>query len=262
MRCDKCRDESVIFQPYSSRYLCGRHLALDIEARAKRSIRSHRWMRPGDHIAVLVSGDRKSAALLCFLQKLTADRRDIHLSAVLSGGDVAGKDGRLAAMKVAESLRIPCIEMPLPGGSGTAARDMITKIALAVSLDDIAHGVLGEFLFGNAGRLVHPPPDGPDRIPVICPFIAVPSHELDLYWEIGGTGINLQPCTPGRDTSSQETGALLKDYCRRHPATKYALLHLAEQLSGGNAVATAAAGVSGSCAGDDNVSPQQKRPNS
>ena len=87
MRCDKCRNEAVLFQAYSGRHLCGRHLVADIEARAKRSIRSHRWMSPGDHIAVVVSGDRKSAALLFFLKKLTAGRRDIRLSAVPACGD-------------------------------------------------------------------------------------------------------------------------------------------------------------------------------
>lgn len=245
MRCDKCRNEAVFFQSYSGRHLCGRHLALDIETRAKRSIRSHRWMSHGDHIAVLVSGDRKSAALLYFLKKLTADRRDIRLSAVPACGAGARTDSRSAAMTVAESLRIPCIETPFPGRSGTSAQENVTKIALAISLDDIAQGVLGQFLFGNADRLVHPPSAGSSQLPMICPFIAVPSDELDLYWEIGGTGIDLPPGTPARDTIPQETGAILKDYSRRHPATKYALLHLAEQLSSGDAAVTAVGGAAG-----------------
>jgi tRNA(Ile)-lysidine synthase TilS/MesJ len=262
MQCDKCRNEAVFYQSYSGRHLCGRHLALDIETRAKRSIRSHRWMSPGDHIAVVVSGDRKSAALLYFLKKLTADRRDIRLSAVYACGADTRKGSRSAAMKVAESLRIPCIEMPLPGGSGTAAQEKVTKIALAISLDDIAQGVLGQFLFGNAGRLVHPPSAGSSPLPLICPFIAVPSDELDLYGEIGGPGIDLPPGTPACDTFPQETGAILKDYSRRHPATKYALLHLAEQLSSGDAAAAAVADAVGTGNGEDNASPPQKRPNS
>jgi len=262
MRCDKCRDEAVFFQPNSGRHLCGRHLALDIETRAKHSIRSHRWMSPGDHIAVLVSGDRKTAALLSFLKKLTADRRDIRLSAVPAcGADTRGAS-RSSAMTVVESLRIPCIEMPLPGGSGTAAQEKVTKIALAISLDDIAQGVLGQFLFGNAGRLMHPSSAGSGPLPVICPFIAVPSDELDLYWEIGGTGIDLPPGIPARDTLPQETRAILEDYSRLHPATKYAILHLAEQLSSGDAAATAIAGATGPGTGETKMSSPQKRPNS
>jgi hypothetical protein len=237
MRCDKCRNEAVFFQSYSGRHLCSCHLALDIETRAKRSIRAHRWMRAGDHIAVVVSGDRKSAALLFFLQKLIAARRDIQLSAVPSRGEDTGTDGRLAAVKVAESLRIPRIEMPLAGRAGTIAQEKITKIALAISLDDIAKGVLGQFLFGNAGRLVHPSSARNSQLPVICPFIAVPSDELDLYWDCHDIGIDLVRGTPPRNNLQKDITALLEEFSHHHPATKFALMHLWEQLSNGNMAA-------------------------
>ncbi len=245
MQCDTCGNEAVLFQPSSGRHLCGRHLMTDIEARAKRTIRSHHWMSPGDHIAVIVAGDRKSAVLLYFVQKLIANRRDIRLSAVPVVKRETSTGGRSAAIKVADSLNIPCIEMPPPGGSWPAAHEGVTKIALAISLDDIAGGVLGQFLFGNAGRLVHPPPDREDRIPLICPFIAVPSDELNLYSEIAGVGIDLPAGTPCRDSLLEETESLLQDYTSRHPATKYALLHLAEGLGSGGlaAMAVAIAGV-------------------
>jgi tRNA(Ile)-lysidine synthase TilS/MesJ len=237
MRCDKCGNGAVFFQAYSGRHLCNRHLALDIEVRAKRSIRSHRWIRPGDHIAVIVSGDRKSAALLKFLKNLTADRRDVRLSAIIAGGEHEGTSGRSSAAEVIASLGIPPVELPLQEGSGAAACGDVTKIAVAVSLDDIAQGVLGQFLFGNADRLVHPPPAEWNRIPVICPFIAVPSEELARYGEIGGTGIARVPMTSCHDILLQETRAILEDFSRRHPATRYALLHIAEDLSSGNVAA-------------------------
>jgi tRNA(Ile)-lysidine synthase TilS/MesJ len=261
MRCYKCRNEAIFFQPYSGRHLCSRHLTLDIEARSKRSIRSHRWIQPGDHIAVLVSDDRKSAALLCFLKKLTADRRDIRLSAVPACERDLRTGCPSAAVKVAETLRVPCIELSLPGASVTAAEGTVTRVAMAVSLDDIAQGVLGQFLFGIADRLVHPPADEGNHHPVIYPFIAVPSAELDLYWAIEGSGIDIPPVTPCRDAVVRETGALLEDFSRRHPATKYALLHLAEQLGPVNAAAGVLTGSCGPCAGERRTSPQ-KRPNS
>jgi tRNA(Ile)-lysidine synthase TilS/MesJ len=237
MRCDKCRDDAVYFQAYSGRCLCSRHLVLDIENRAKHSIRSHRWMSPGDHIAVHISGDRKSAALLFFLKKLTADRRDIRLSAVPACRG-SGMEGRpSAAITVAESLRIPWSEMPHPGGTGTAAQEKVTKVALAISLDDIAQGILGEILFGNAGRLVHPRPSGSSLATVICPFITVPSDELNLYWDCQGTGIDLVSSTPHRKGLLKDTAAFLEEYSHRHPATKFALLHLWEQISNGNTAA-------------------------
>ena len=247
MRCDKCRNEAVFFQAYSGRHLCSRHLVADIEARAKRSIRSHRWMRSGDHIAIVVSGDRKSAALLSFLKKLTAGRRDVRLSAAPVCEEDNGPGDISAAMRVAESLQVHCIKMPAPRSSGTASYGNITKIAVAVSLDDIAHYVLGQFLFGNADRLVHPPPAEWNRIPVICPFIAVPSEELNHYWESEGTGTGCISTTSCHDILLQETQATLEDFSLRHPATGYALLHIAEELSSGNVAALGAAVIGQPC---------------
>jgi tRNA(Ile)-lysidine synthase TilS/MesJ len=119
----------------------------------------------------------------------------------------------------------------------TVAQDSVTKIALGLSLDDIALGVLAQFLFGDASCLVHPWPTGSNPVPVICPFIAVPSDELDLYWDCLGTGIDLVPGTPSREGLQKDIPAFLKEYSHRHPATKFALLNLWEQLSNGNAAA-------------------------
>jgi hypothetical protein len=237
MQCDKCRNEAVLFQPYSGRHLCGRHLAAVIEVRAKRSIRAHRWLSSGDHIVVIFSGDKKSGALLFFMKKLTADRRDIRLSAVPAGGVVTGKGDWSAALKVAALLRIPCLGTLPPDGSGAAAQGSVTKIALGFSLDDVAQGVLAQFLFGDAGRFVHPRPNKSSPVPVIFPFISVPSDELDLYWDCQGTGIDLVPGIPHCDGLQKDTAAFLEEYTHRHPATKFALLHLGERLSNGNAAA-------------------------
>jgi hypothetical protein len=258
MQCDKCKNEAIFFQSYSGRHLCGRHLVLDIEARAKRSIRSHRWMHSGDHFAVVVSGDRKSIALLSFMKKLTADRRDIRLSAVPAREGDNATGGRRAAMTFAGSLGIPCIEMPLPEGTAAAANGNITRIAVTTSLDDIAQDVLAQFLFGNADRLVHHVSGKGTPLPVICPFIAIPSDELDIYGEIEGAGTGFPPGTFPRENIPSEIAALFRDYYRRHPATKYALLHLAEQLSNGD-VALVVANTAGPKTGEDSSSPPHKK---
>ena len=82
MQCDKCRREAVLFQEYSGLHLCKQHFEADFERKAKHEIRSHHWLVPGDHIAVALSGDANSSALLCFLKKLTSSRRDIQISAI------------------------------------------------------------------------------------------------------------------------------------------------------------------------------------
>jgi hypothetical protein len=243
MQCDKCRNKAVFFQPSSGRHLCGRHLATDIGTRAKRAIRLHHWIKTGDHIAVVLSGDKKSAALLLFLQRLVADRRDIRLSAVPAGDKGADGDGRSAALRVAESLGVPCIRMPRPRRPGPTGKNRVTKIALAFTLDDIARVVMVQFLTANVEKLVHPPVAGKGGIPVICPFIAIPYDELEIYWDCEGIKIELLPCMPVPDPLSRDVEALLWDYHRHHPATWFAIMNLAEDLSGGNVAGIAAAGI-------------------
>lgn len=245
MRCATCRNEAVFFQASSGRHLCIRHLVLDIEARAKRSIRSHRWITPGDHIAVVVSGEKKSAALLYFFKKLTADRRDIRLSAIaLQEGSTGAGSGDSCA-KIAGSLGIPVLYPsdetgPEPAGYGT-----VTKTALPLSLDDIAEEVLGQFLFGNVKSLVSSPEDRDAQPPAICPFMTIPSEELDLYSDNAGLGTDLPPDSPARGVHWQETRNLLYTYSRNHPSTKYALLHLAGQVRDGSPVAAVAVNIAG-----------------
>lgn len=239
MQCDKCRSGAVFFQAGSGRHLCNRHLVMDIETRAKRAIRSHCWMRPGDHIAVLLTGDRQSAALLHFLHTLTADRRDIRLSAVVFDAAGAGEGQYPGARRVAESLGIPCSEIPSPSRMSSGADDMVTRVAIAITLDDVAQTMTGRFLLGDADRLLNPSPEQWSGILVICPFISIPSEEIDLYWEIEGRCTGLPGRLPARDTTlPQDIADLLKEYCCNHPGTRYALLHLAEQLSGGMAAGT------------------------
>jgi len=247
MRCDKCRSEAVFFQSYSGRHLCARHLAVDIEARAKRTIRSHRWMIPKDHIAVVLSGDKKSAALLFFLKKLLAGRRDIRLSALPAGvGETGGSD--LSALRqIAEILAIPLNEIPAAGDHGTAPHDRPTKIALALTLDDIALDMLARFLFGNKETLVHPQRAEMDGVPIICPFVAIPAEELEIYWDSQDTGVNPVSCPPRQDPLKRELETLFRDYYCRHPATRFALMNLAEELSSGGRtrIAAAAPGLNG-----------------
>jgi len=245
MQCDKCRSGAVFFQAGSGRHLCSRHLVMDIETRAKRAIRSHRWMRPGDHIAVLLTGDRQSAALLHFFHTLTADRRDIRLSAVVYETAGAGEDRHPGARQVAESIGIPCIEIPSAGRIASAADDTVTRVAIAITLDDVAQTMTGRFLLGDADRLLNPSPEQWSGIPAICPFITIPSEEIDLYWESAGRSTGLPYLLPARDTLPQDISDLLKEYSCNHPGTRYALLHLAEQLSGGMAAGTVMPGVTG-----------------
>jgi len=175
MRCNKCRKEALLFQEYSGQHLCRHHFEADLERKAKHEIRSHRWLVPGDYIAVALSGDAGSSALLYFLKKLTASRRDIRIAAITVDEGIAGyRDVRIAkglaglsgteciAVSFGERFGITTDEIADRKGitntctycrvirdfllKATAAEHGITKLASGEDLDDRAARVMEHIL--------------------------------------------------------------------------------------------------------------------
>ncbi len=179
MQCGKCREEAVTFQQYSGMHLCRRHFIEDIEAKAKHTIRSHGWLRAGDHIGVPVSGDCTSIALLFFLHHLFSNRKDIRITAVIAG--TGAGDGTRGAERVAHDLGIPVVsgipfespdsEWDRDKSYGGPAREQdgkapglaimnrlgkehgMTKIATGRCLDDEASFILTNILRGDIAEI-------------------------------------------------------------------------------------------------------------
>jgi tRNA(Ile)-lysidine synthase TilS/MesJ len=217
MQCNRCRSDPVIFQPYSGRNLCRDHFIADFEARAKRVIRKHQWMCPGDHIAIPLCGDRASSALLFFLQELAGRRRDVRITAIPGNREMmADPDDSTFEEAV--------------------ARIDATRFALAISLDEIAVSVLGEILRGLPG------PEARDhgeqrrdkggQVPCIYPFSVIPAEEIVLYARLQGVGSDSSPPGDSQGRFHAEVKTLLDEYNSQHPATKYAVANLGHQLAG------------------------------
>jgi tRNA(Ile)-lysidine synthase TilS/MesJ len=218
MRCSKCRNEAILFQPYSGQSLCRDHFIADFETKAKRAIRVHRWMRPNDHIAVALKGDPADEALLVFFRKLARNRRDIRVSGIPNAGEIS------------DILRIP----PESG---------ITRIALATPLEDRAASILTDILRGDVGKCFPPGTAAGDTLPIITPFCHIPAEEIACYARIHGLEGKGTSCPPDNDPLTRDVKALLDGYSRRHPAAPYAVLNLGEELE--------RAGISGSAGRDD-----------
>ncbi len=260
MQCSKCHRDAIVFQPYSGLQLCDQHLIADIEAKAKKMIRAHGRLEPGDHIAVLLSGSRIDNALLWFLKKLTAQRRDIRISAITTADETDRHGGISYAKRIATDLDTELLEMPrseepdismengpgknpelsslpsspAPGSirlDGFARQHGITKIAWGLCLDEAAGVVLGYMVRGDADQLVRNR-SGQDALLRICPFISITAAEVSLYAELCGF-CNEQLYSPcQKDGLHRDTITMLDGYTKNHPATKYALLNLGENLAG------------------------------
>ena len=258
MKCSKCLQDAIIFQPYSGLHLCGQHIIADVDAKAKKVIRAHGWLKPGDHIAVLLCGDQSGSALLYFLKKLTAQRHDIRITAIIITNKKSANSDTLHAKRIAERLDTEFLEVSWSEESETVTRIFtvknpdisslpmfptshsilpesiaqkhgITKIAWGLCLDGAACVVLDQVIRGDGGKLVRNS-STMDTLIRICPFIAVTAAEVSLYAELCGFRdekiINPEP----GDGLHKDVNDMLDSYTNDHPATKYALLNLGENL--------------------------------
>ena len=261
MQCNKCRRNAVLFQEYSGQHLCKQHFEADVEAKAKHEIRRHQWMIPGDHIAVALSGDQSSSAVLYFLKKLTSNRRDIRISAISIDEGIAGYRDRAYAMRIAELLETECIKGSFQESFGITVDEIartkstnlsctycrvlrnfllnriareqgVTKLAVGYTLDERAVSVLKNVLQGSPESLVNAERAAREKIPRIRPFISVPYKEVALYADYHVKGCDQSRCPYHNTPFEEDVQAMLNEFTIRHPATKYALLSLEKNLAG------------------------------
>ena len=242
--CSRCRRPAVIVQQYSGLSLCEEHLRRDLETKAKRLIRQHHWVRPGGSIAVALSGRVVSGALLLFLQRLLADRRDLTLSAfTLYREDTASSALLQVSSALAGALGVgwqPFLCSRLASEQGglvqhccsAAAALGADAVAVGETLDDRAVTVLTKVCCGEQHTLigVGPCSGAGNQMPVITPFSGIPFEEVAIY--AGSLPIVPLPSRVLDPTKlSGAVGAFLAGYSTNHPSTRYALLSVYGQLA-------------------------------
>lgn len=207
-------------QPYSGRALCAEHLVRDIESRAKRALRQQAGLRRGDRVGILAPASPQGAALLAFVARQFAARRDVSLVALVPGGDPSPLPP--------EGLEAADIGDEDPHAA--AARLGCTLLALPVTLEERAAEILGAVLEGrSAGLAVRGGPGGAPRL--VRPFEQVPGLELRLYLAaLGGAAP-----APEAPSSAGPFEAFIEDelarHTSRHPSAPFALVRLADSLA-------------------------------
>ena len=261
MQCSKCRNVAVVFQEYSGQHLCRHHFDADVEAKAKHEIRRKHWINPGDHIAVALSGDAVSSALLYFLKKLVSNRRDIRISAIVLDEGILGFHRLECARQIAEQLgteyRIgsfreqfgktldDIIRTQDRTNSCTCCRLLrnfllnqiavghgITKLAYGDTLDQGAVSVLKNILQGYPEILMNREKGDGQGVLMIRPFLSVPRNEVIVYAGLHVKGYDQSHCPYSDSPFDRDTRTMLDEFTVRHPATKYALMSLEKNLAG------------------------------
>jgi len=274
--CSTCRRPAIIFQRYSGLHLCRTHFVADFDSKAKRAIRQHRWITPGDRIGVAMSGGKDSSALLHFLVKLLGKRRDVSLVAFTIDEGIEGYRDCATARRIAEDLGVEHISASFAECFGitvdeivrkkgdrlscsfcgvlrrqllnrVAKQQGVTRLALGFNLDDEAQSVLMNVLRGDADRLLRAAGGAEGLVPRIKPFMYIPEREVALYALLHVEGFEIGRCPYSHNALRADVRNLLNDYAWRHPATRYSLVNLGERLSGMGAGETSASGICDTC---------------
>lgn len=261
MKCSKCGRDAVLFQDYSGMHLCESHFTADFEGRAKKAIRKHRWISQGDRIAVAMSGGKDSSALLHFLTKTFGERRDITIFAISIDEGICGYRNMEPVKKIAERYGVSFHSVSFKDAYGFTIDDIVekqgdriscsrcgvlrrhllnktarelgaTKIALGFNLDDEAQSILMNALRGDAETLVRRQVPREGFVPRIRPFIHLPEREVALYALLNVEGFIEAGCPYSKNALRADVREILNIYNYRHPAAKYALVNLGEELKG------------------------------
>ena len=259
MKCSKCGSDAILFQNYSGMHLCESHFIADFESRAKKAIRKYGWISQSDRIAVAMSGGKDSGALLHFLTKVFGERRDTSIIAISIDEGIHGYRDMEAVRNIAESYDVPFHSASFKDSYGFTLDDIVekqgdriscsrcgvlrrhllnktarelgaTKIALGFNLDDEAQSVLMNALRGDAVNLTRRQLPREGFVPRIRPFIHLPEREVALYATLNVEGFIEAGCPYSKNALRADVREILNVYNYRHPATKYALVNLGEEL--------------------------------
>jgi hypothetical protein len=234
MQCTKCENEAILYQDYSGQHLCRKHFIADAEAKARKAIRQHRWLRYGDHIAVLLSCDPRSGALLSFLADLVKNRPDIRLTAIIPNNTEDGLVDPGDARNLAGSLGVPFFEVSCGESSCAVLRIAeekgVTRLASAACLEDIADQGLRHIMTGEIECIVQDQSGDATALPIITPFLTIPQKEVLLYAGIRGIHGNYDP-NPSGDTFQKDIDTLIGQYTLHHPATPFAVVNIITSIA-------------------------------
>jgi uncharacterized protein (TIGR00269 family) len=224
--CDLCGRDAVFLDRVRGCHLCRDHLLQDVEGRVRRTLWDYRLVRPGERLAVALSGGKDSTVLLHLLRKILPDRGDIIVAAITVDEGIAGY--RDATMRVARETaarlgvehRIVSFgelsgstldAMVAAGGDHPcslcgihrrralekAAGDLgATAIATGHNMNDEAQTVVMNCLRGDLRGFTRSPvrePEG-EGIRRIKPLFRIPEKEVALYGMLAGIFHDLPEC--------------------------------------------------------------------
>ncbi|GAB6284278.1 MAG: TIGR00269 family protein [Methanoregula sp.] len=253
-RCVLCGKPAVTRVRDPDRHLCDDHFIQFFEEGVLRTITAGKMVRPGDRIAIALSGGKDSTALLLVLTRLLPAWDDVHPVAITIDEGIAGyrQETLRAARELTSRHKIEHhivsfeelfnrdLDQILVGREQRACticgilrkkalvvaaeRYGATKIATGHNLDDEAQSVLMNALRGDLPRLIrNAAREKPGFLLRIKPLCLTPEREIALYLMLRDAWTELPECPYTRFALRAEVRGMLSTLEYRHPGT---MLHL------------------------------------
>ena len=261
MGCTLCHEPAVARIREPDRHLCAAHFIEFFEERVARTIRMEQQVKPGDRIAVALSGGKDSTALLLVLSRLLPTWERVHLVAITIDEGIEGYRNETvrAAAQLTETLGIEQhtvsfqelfgdnLDTLLTGRESEACtvcgilrkkalvvgaeRYGATKIATGHNLDDEAQSVLMNMLRGDLPRLIRDATkETPSFIPRIKPLALTPEKEVAIYLFVNNAWKALPECPYTRFALRAEVRGMLSKLEFQNPGTMQHLIESKKKI--------------------------------
>ena len=264
MKCDHCPHDAVTFIRYNGAHLCAHHFMKYVEKRVKREIRKQIDLRPGDKVAVAVSGGKDSMVTLHLLNETFKDRNDIEIHCITIDEGIEGyRPSSIEIVKrycASNDIRFHLVTFkdvfgltmdqvaPLSGDNspctycGVFRRKCMNIVAKEIganylatghNLDDMSQSIMMNFVRGDVERLARLGPHKkvqPGLIPRFVPLRSIPEKESLLYAIVSGMEFHDRTCPYWEEALRNQYRSVVDDLESRSPGSKFSILSSYDQL--------------------------------
>ena len=264
MKCDHCPHDAVTFIRYNGAHLCAHHFMNYVEKRVKREIRRQIDLKPGDKVAVAVSGGKDSMVTLHLLNETFKDRDDIEIHCITIDEGIEGyrpssieivkrycasNDIPFHLVTFNDMFKLTMDQVaPLSGDNspctycGVFRRKCMNTVAKEIganylatghNLDDMSQSIMMNFVRGDVERLARLGPHKkvqPGLIPRFAPLRSIPEKESLLYAMVSGLEYHDLTCPYWEEALRNQYRSVVDDLESRSPGSKFSILSSYDQL--------------------------------
>ncbi|MCQ2086420.1 MAG: TIGR00269 family protein [archaeon] len=264
MKCDLCPHNAVTFVRYNGAHLCAVHFIEYVERRVKKEIRKQINLRPGNKIAVAVSGGKDSMSTLHILHKIFGNRSDIEIHCITVDEGIGNYrfSGISIAEKYCNSKKIPFHLIKFRDVFGLTMDEVahivrknspctycgvfrrkcmnviakkigVNYLATGHNLDDISQSIMMNFVRGDIERLARLGPHKkiqPGLIPRFIPLRMIPENESLLYAMTSKIEFCGMTCPYREEALRNQYRSIMNELEMRSPGSKFSILSSYNQI--------------------------------